>query len=307
LSGGRTTTHRATLNPAPPTTTADKVAREGLLLVDKPAGFTSHDVVARARRALGVKRIGHAGTLDPFATGLLVLLVGRATRLATWLDGEPKVYDATIRFGTETSTDDRTGEPTGSAPLPEPSAVRSAMAQLTGEISQVPPAVSAKQVGGVRAYAAARKGKPLELRAVRVVVHEWNVRDLRADTLEATIVCTGGTYVRALARDLGRLAGSAAHLDELRRVRSGPFDVTSATPLESLSADTPLQSPLDGMRDVVVQSIADEDARRVRHGLAVAASVPGARAALVDASGALVAVAARDGDRWQPRVVLGDD
>src|SRR5512142_3439574 len=134
-------------------------ARDGLLLVDKPAGMTSHDGVARARRALGTSRIGHAGTLDPFATGLLVLLVGKATRLLPYLDGEPKVYDATIRFGAETATDDCTGEVVREAPLPAAGAVDVAMQSLTGEIEQRPPAYSAKKVEGRRAYKAARRGE----------------------------------------------------------------------------------------------------------------------------------------------------
>src|SRR5581483_840401 len=135
-------------------------ARDGLLLVDKPAGLTSHDVIAVARRALGVRRVGHTGTLDPFATGLLVLLVGRATRLLPYLAGEPKGYDALVQFGAETDTDDPTGEVTRRAVLPSSTAVDRAMAQLTGALAQTPPAYSAKKVGGKRAYAAARRGEP---------------------------------------------------------------------------------------------------------------------------------------------------
>src|SRR5688572_15434210 len=198
---------------------------EGVLLLDKPAGLTSHDAIASARRALGTRRIGHLGTLDPFATGLLVLLVGRVTRLAPYMDGEPKVYDATVSFGSETDTDDLTGAPTTSAPPPDREAAARAMAMLTGSIEQTPPAYSAKQVGGVRAYAAARRGAPLELRSTRVEVHGWVVREWRGTDVDVTITCAGGTYIRALARDLGRLADSAAHLSALRRTRSGPFHV----------------------------------------------------------------------------------
>lgn len=214
----------------------------GLLLVDKPAGMTSHDVVDVARRAYGERSIGHLGTLDPFATGLLVLLFGRATRLATFIENEPKTYDATIAFGAETDSDDVTGAVTSEAPLPEREKVLAGIQRLSGEIEQVPPAYSAKKVGGRIAYDAARDGDPLELAPARVVVHQWLVRSLAPDMLEATITCGGGTYIRALARDLGRIAGSAAHLTALRRTRSGEFDVADATPLDQVrSAPPPLK------------------------------------------------------------------
>src|SRR6478672_9579622 len=158
---------------------------EGLLLVDKPAGMTSHDVVQHVRRIYGERSIGHLGTLDPFATGLLVLLLGRATRLATFLDTEPKVYEATNEFGVETDTDDRTGTVIRTAPRPPEAYVRSAVNQLTGPISQVPPAYSAKSVDGTRAYDAARRGEPLQLAAVSVTVHEWRVVRFADDVLEA--------------------------------------------------------------------------------------------------------------------------
>lgn len=212
---------------------------EGLLLVDKPAGITSHDVVDRARRAYDERSVGHLGTLDPFATGLLLLLVGRATRLATFLDIEPKVYEAVIAFGTETDTDDATGARTRSAPPPAEADVRAAIVTLTGEIRQVPPAYSAKKVGGKRAYAAARRGEELELAPVPVTVHGWDVSAFTGDTLAATITCGGGTYIRALARDLGRASGSAAHLASLRRTRIGRFGVAGAVPADDLEFSPP--------------------------------------------------------------------
>src|SRR4051794_36607489 len=170
------------------TTTSDSATGpstpvEGLLLVDKPAGMTSHDVVQCVRRIFGQRSIGHLGTLDPFATGLLVLLLGRATRLATFIDTEPKVYEATIKFGTETDTDDATGTVIRSAPVPSEPAVMAAIQSVTGAISQVPPAYSAKSVDGTRAYDAARRGAPLELAAVEVTVHEWKVVGFSDDTL----------------------------------------------------------------------------------------------------------------------------
>ena len=211
----------------------------GLLLVDKPAGITSHDVVQRARQIYGERSIGHLGTLDPFATGLLVLLLGRATRLAMFLETEPKVYDATITFGSETDTDDETGALTRSAALPGEAEVRAAIRSLTGSVSQVPPDYSAKSVAGVRAYDAARRGTPLALAPVTVTVHDWDVRFLDPHSLRAIITCSGGTYVRGLARDLGRACGSAAHLGALRRTRVGSFDVADAYTLDRLSAERP--------------------------------------------------------------------
>lgn len=276
--------------------------------MDKPAGITSHDVVARARRALGERRIGHHGTLDPFATGLLVLLVGRATRLAPFLPGEPKIYEAEVRFGVETSTDDLTGDTVREAPLPTPEAVREALAALTGTFEQLPPAVSAKQVDGERAHAAARAGRPLTLRPVTITVHEWTVHELTAQRLTATVRCGGGTYIRALARDLGRATGSAAHLTALRRIASGPFDVAGAVHADDLQrgATVPIRPPLDGLPELPREPLDDDAVKRIRHGGAAPATVAGELAALVDRHGGLVALAERVADRWQPRVVLQD-
>jgi tRNA pseudouridine55 synthase len=202
-------------------------------------------MVVAARRAYGERSIGHLGTLDPFATGLLIMLLGRATRLATFIDTEPKVYEATIRFGTETDTDDSTGVVTRSAPFPEAEAVREALlSSLTGEIMQVPPAYSAKSSGGTRAYDAARHGDPLDLPPATVNVHSWEIRQQLEDLLTATITCGGGTYIRALARDLGRATGSAAHLESLRRTRCGLFDVADAASLEDLRNSPPSLVPL---------------------------------------------------------------
>jgi tRNA pseudouridine55 synthase len=210
---------------------------QGLLLIDKPAGMTSHDVVQRVRRVYGERSIGHLGTLDPFATGLLILLLGRATRLATFIDAEPKIYEAVISFGQETDTDDATGTAIRTADAPSDASIRSAIPNLSGVISQVPPAFSAKSVDGTRAYDAARRGEPLDLPAVNVTVHSWQVGYYTNGKLNAVITCSGGTYIRALARDLGRLTGSAAHLAALRRTRAGRFDVADACALETLSSE----------------------------------------------------------------------
>jgi len=277
-----------------------------MLLVDKPAGITSHDVVSVARRALGERRIGHAGTLDPFATGLLVLLTGHATRLLPYVDGEPKEYEATIRWGRETDTDDATGEVTReSAGSPARERIDAAIATLTGRIEQVPPDYSAKQVGGRRAHAAARRGSPLALAAVPVHVHSWAVREHRDSETDVTIVCGGGTYIRALARDLGRAANGAAHLSALRRTRSGPFDVSGASSFAELrDGRATLRSPREAIPSLPEQHVSPDDAARIARGMRVEAAFEGERAALVSDEGALLAIAERSGSEWQPRVVL---
>jgi tRNA pseudouridine55 synthase len=218
---------------------------EGLLLVDKPAGITSHDVVQLVRRNYGERSIGHLGTLDPFATGLLLILVGRSTRLANFLVTEPKVYEATIRFGAEMDTDDSTGTVIRRADLPSDDAIAAAIRSLTGSIMQVPPAFSAKSVDGTRAYDAARKGTALELAPVQVDVVEWKLGARRENEIHVTITCGTGTYIRALARDLGRVTGSAAHLSALRRVRSGVFSVADAVTVETIESSPP---PLRALR-----------------------------------------------------------
>ncbi|MEO7714022.1 MAG: tRNA pseudouridine(55) synthase TruB [Gemmatimonadaceae bacterium] len=279
---------------------------DGLLLVDKPAGVTSHDVVLAARRAFGESRIGHAGTLDPFATGLLVLLLGRATRLLPHLDGVPKEYEASIALGRETDTDDLEGAVIRECPPPSDALIADAIRVLTGDLDQVPPAYSAKRVAGRRAYDAARAGEALALASARVTVFGWRHVQRRDETLHAVIACGGGTYIRALARDLGRLSGSAAHLTALRRVRSGPFSVTAAATLDDIrSGHAPLQPALAALPTIPHVVVEADDAERVLRGIAIARSGSAPRAALVDArSGALVALAEAHGDRWQPRVVM---
>lgn len=286
-------------------------AVDGVLLVDKPAGGTSHDVVLAARRATGERRIGHAGTLDPFATGLLVLLLGRATRLLPYMNGEPKVYEATIRFGAETDTDDLGGAVVREAPPPGDDAVRAALPALTGIVSQTPPAYSAKRVDGRRAYAAARAGEALELAPVSVRVDRWELLGWRRGgpgdaALDVRVTCGGGTYIRALARDLGRLTGSAAHLSALRRTHSGPFAVSDAASLEALrNGDAHPLPPLAALAGTPVQTISSDEVARVARGIDIPARVPGDVGALVAGeSGALVAVAERRAGRWQPRVVM---
>ncbi|MFI5228913.1 MAG: tRNA pseudouridine(55) synthase TruB [Gemmatimonadales bacterium] len=284
----------------------------GLMLVDKPAGVTSHDVVAAVRRAAGGVRTGHAGTLDPFATGLLVLLLGRATRLMPYLDGEPKVYDATICFGAETETDDATGAVTREAQPPEAAAIDEGIRRLTGAFQQVPPAYSAKKIAGVRAYDAARRGEGLDLAPTPVVVHVWKIRSRSAYELDARITCSGGTYIRALARDLGRRTGSAAHLTRLRRIASGPYTVAEAVTVDQVrSGELPLRPPRDIVASLPAHVVNAADHLAVSRGRAVTAEAGpiGERVALLDDEQMLIAVAERvgaEGALLQPRVVLAD-
>ena len=278
---------------------------EGVLLADKPAGMTSHDVVAVARRSLGIRRVGHTGTLDPFATGLLVLLVGQATRLARFVDDEPKVYDATIEFGAETDTDDLTGTIVRTAEAPGPEQVDAAIQALTGTVRQVPPAFSAKKLGGQRAYAAARAGAPLALQAVEVKVHEWRIRARSARALDVTITCDGGTYIRALARDLGRLTLSAARLSSLRRIRSGTFDVGDALTVADLQGGAAqLRGSRAAIPEMAVQLLDAAEVELVRHGRPVRARSHGATIALVDGTGELAGIAERRGDLLHPCIVM---
>lgn len=279
---------------------------DGLLLVDKPASITSHDVVERARRILGTRRIGHAGTLDPFATGLLILLVNRATRLLPFLDAGPKVYLATVRFGARTTTDDPEGETLFQAPLPSDAAIDRGIRALTGHLLQHPPAFSAKQVAGVRAYKAARRGKPIALEPAGVTVYGWRVLRRGGADLEVEIHCSAGTYVRALARDLGELAESAAHLAALRRVRSGRFDIGDAVTMDALErGDYQLLPPTEAISQLPRQGLDDVDAKRVSRGQKVAAQIDGEVVALCH-SQELLAVAVRDGDTFRPKVVMRD-
>jgi tRNA pseudouridine55 synthase len=286
--------------------------------VDKPAGVSSHDIVAVVRRAARTRRVGHAGTLDPFATGLLVLAVGTCTRLLPYIVGEPKVYEARIRFGAETDTDDATGTPTRTAPPPMAEVLADAThpmrlaaeQRLTGLLQQVPPAFSAKHVDGQRAYDLARRGETVTLPPVPVHVHRWAWLGAEDGDLVTRISCGGGTYIRALARDLGRALGSAAHCATLRRLASGPAHVDQAIPVSALEPGSiaegrvALLSPLAALGELAHQPLDDAQCADLRHGRRVRATVAGERAALL-LDGSVVSIADRvDGDRWQPRLVL---
>jgi len=238
--------------------------------VDKPIGPTSHDVVDRVRRALGTRRAGHTGTLDPFASGVLPVCVGKATRLARFLAEGDKVYEATIRLGLATTTDDLRGEPLGPArPVAlDRAQIDEACRRLTGSLRQVPPAYSARRVGGRRLYELARKGVEVEREATPVTVHAFEVRSVSGDRVEVAVTCSPGTYVRALARDLGDALGVGGHLVALRRTRSGDFALDGAVDGSSPSPEweralRPLRALLPGLPAVHVGA---DGAAALRHG-----------------------------------------
>ncbi|MEN2737921.1 tRNA pseudouridine(55) synthase TruB [Microbacterium sp. X-17] len=275
----------------------------GILPVDKPGGITSHDVVARARRALGTRKIGHAGTLDPMATGLLILGVGAATRLLTFLVGLDKTYTATVRLGVATDSDDADGEVTGETDAAgvERARIEAAMTALTGRIAQVPSTVSAIKVGGRRAYDLARAGEEVELAAREVVVSRFALLDLRpvgrALDLDVVVDCSSGTYVRALARDLGAALGVGGHLTALRRTRIGDFDVADAAGLDALDPQRLLPPAEVAARVLGRLDVTAEEARDLRHGKRIgdAARLTGERAAAIDPDGVLVGIVERRG------------
>ena len=316
-----------------PRTPAD--SPDGLLVVDKPGGLTSHDVVARARRALGTRKVGHAGTLDPMATGVLVLGVGRATRLLGHIALTDKTYTATIRLGVATSTDDAEGEVTARRPArAEPAELAAAMAALTGDIKQVPSSVSAIKVGGVRSYTRARAGEVVELpaRPVHVATFDLLARrdapdpapadasaggDASAGTggeaqtpvvdLDVRVTCSSGTYVRALARDLGAALGCGGHLRALRRMRTGPFAVETAIGLAELAERgratlTPLAVAVAAL--FPSRTVDDAEAGALRHGRSIPATGLAAPYGVFGPDGAVLALATERDGVTRPVVVF---
>lgn len=313
---------------------------DGFVIVDKPAGMTSHDVVAQIRRTARVRRVGHGGTLDPMATGVLVVAVGRATRLLTYVTGTEKEYAATVRLGARTTTDDAEGEVLDTVPAAEVTgdAVRAALAGFTGEIDQVPSAVSAVKVAGRRAYQRVRDGEQVELESRRVTVRRLDVHELRRPTadlcdVDVELACSTGTYVRALARDVGEVLGVGGHLVALRRTRVGPFTLARSRPLAALtalpvattapaahgetSAGTAAPGDTSGGDRLVTLSLAeaagalfprrqaDEDeTRTLRHGGAVRATGVDGPYAVFDPHQRVVAIVAEREGRARPQVVL---
>jgi tRNA pseudouridine55 synthase len=284
----------------------------GILPVDKPEGPTSHDVVATARRDLGVRRIGHTGTLDPFATGLLLLCIGPATRLAEYFGDLDKTYQATARLGVLTDTLDRTGAVVATddawAELDEAAIRRSFVDQL-GRRLQLPPAYSAKKVGGRRAYEMARVGQEVDLEPVEVVIRAIEVLAVSGPDVDFSMTCTQGTYVRAVARDAGESLGVGAHLTRLRRTAIGRFSVEASLPFDRLSdadavADA-LVAPLDALAHLPRVALRDEERVAIRHGRALpAAGRAPAGTVLLASDGSLLAIGECDGDTIRPRKVL---
>lgn len=274
--------------------------------MDKPAGITSHDVVARVRRALRIRSVGHTGTLDPFATGLVIVVVGRATRLARFVDSLPKRYRATARLGVRTDTEDGTGQEitrVEPAQWPGREAVDAAMASLTGEIEQVPPAWSAKRVDGRRSYDLARQGRAVALRPVRVAVHRLEVLRYDPPELEFLAEVGSGTYIRSLARDLGETLGVGAHLRALRREAIGTFQVADAVPADELRPEMPLMSPSALLGHLPGVEVDAAEAEGISHGRLVRRPAAEGLARL-ERAGELLAVAEGRDQGWQPLVVL---
>jgi tRNA pseudouridine55 synthase len=309
---------------------------DGLLIIDKPADVTSHDVVASTRRILKERRIGHTGTLDPFATGVLLVLVGKATRLAQFLSGTDKEYHAIIRLGYATDTGDRTGTPiAGPHGSADPNRtgrwseeeIEQALASMRGWIDQVPPMYSAKKIGGKKLYELARRGEEVKREPVQVCIHELAAirpdGELMKDNLDGTfdfhvrVVCSAGTYVRVLAEDLGKRLSVGAHLAELRRTRVGEFTVTNAVTLEQLKTSfgeeaigTILLRPSAALSHLPFLHLSGEDVRRARHGMEVKAGETtwsdGEKVKMCDDKDHLIAIGDYDATtkRLHPSVVL---
>jgi tRNA pseudouridine55 synthase len=288
------------------------VSVNGLVVVDKGAGWTSHDVVARCRRIFGQRRVGHAGTLDPDATGVLLVGLGRATRLMRFLTALPKTYEAEIVLGTATSTLDASGDVTGTYDMSDitPDMVRAAAATLTGNIEQIPPMVSAVKIGGQRLHQLARQGIEVDRPPRPVSVYRFSVEPHpeRSQVYLAEVECSSGTYIRVLAQDLGAALGGGAHIGTLRRTRIGSFGEAEMRPLELVGHDAML-TPAQAMRDLDFVTVEPATADAIRTGLALdrvpIGAVGGGPWAMLDERGNLLAVyEATDTDRIKPAVVL---
>jgi tRNA pseudouridine55 synthase len=280
---------------------------DGALIIDKPQGKTSHDIVAEVRHIAGLRQVGHLGTLDPLATGVLVLLLGRATRLAQFYSGRRKRYLATIRFGFATDTYDAEGKAAGSdsAPMLNRKQVESMAAKLTGRFPQMPPPYSAKKIGGKAAYELARKNKPVELKAVEIEVYEFRVEEIEGSRARVAIECAAGTYIRSLAHDMGREFGCGAHLEKICRTAVGEFTLDQAAQLDQLAAAAkegslanyvlPLENLLHELPSITVPPLVEKS---VRHGAKfniVPAQVQPGRVAIAQG-----APAELDSGEWKP-------
>lgn len=251
---------------------AELAARGGVLVIDKPGGMTSFSVVNRIRRHIGVKKVGHTGTLDPMATGVLVICAGAATRLVPYLMAESKEYEAVAKLGEARDTDDADGEVTATAPLPEPDRAKmlAIMERWTGLVSQRPPDYSALHVDGVRAHELARKGKPVELASRQIFIESLELVELSAESFRFRVEAGKGTYVRSLARDIAVEYGSLAHLSALRRTRNGAYDLSASITLEAAldtpPAELPWQSAWQALSAMPSIELSDAQATAFRHG-----------------------------------------
>jgi tRNA pseudouridine55 synthase len=317
-------------------------SEDGVLVIDKPEGLTSHDVVARVRKILRTRRVGHAGTLDPFATGVLVVCVNRATRLAQFLTGDDKEYVATMRLGFATDTGDLTGTP--KTPVTDASHITSnkvqeALNRFLGPIKQIPPMYSAKKIGGVKLYEMARRGEEIERAPIVVEIKKLELLNTAGDSGQAPVntqtalaefsfrvVCSSGTYIRALAEDIGALLGVGAHLTRLRRTRSGNCLIETAMTLEELTdlaqsgqGNRVRMIPMAGAITMPEVKVSPEDRKRLSHGRSIEHTTEplrerhpsyanGALAKLCDKKNQLIAIAEFDSGKtlWHPRVVLID-
>jgi tRNA pseudouridine55 synthase len=305
--------------PVRPFWQGGRVTADGLIVVDKPAGMTSHDVVARIRRLARTRRVGHGGTLDPMATGVLVVGVNKATRLLTYVIGARKSYAATIRLGQSTITDDAEGDVTATAPVAgvEDAAIRAGLAAQRGEIDQVPSAVSAIKIDGRRAYKRVREGEEFELPARRVTISRLDVLDLRRTVtadgrdvidVDIDVTCSSGTYIRAIARDLGATLGVGGHLTALRRTAVGRMTLAEASSLEQLEARAPdvVSLPMaDAARQTFPQREASpEEARVLSHGGPLTPIGIEGPYAVFDPAGTLLAIVSEKDGRARAEIVL---
>jgi tRNA pseudouridine55 synthase len=283
----------------------------GILLVDKPMGITSHDVVSRTRRAAGTRKVGHAGTLDPMATGLLILGLNAATRLLTFMVGLDKEYVATIKLGVATTTDDAEGEvvrATSTRSVTDAS-IAEGVAKLTGTISQVPSSVSAIKVDGKRAYALVRAGESVELSAREVTVSAFEVLGRRGDEVDVRVECSSGTYIRALARDLGADLGVGAHLTALRRTRIGPFTLGNAIGVEDMDVAAAMIAPAEAASALFASVALDEQQTiDLGHGKRFSvAAADGSPIAALAPNGRLIGLVSIDNGRLSPIVNFPTD
>jgi tRNA pseudouridine55 synthase len=277
-------------------------ATEGLVLVDKPAGVTSHDVVDLVRRAFGTRKVGHAGTLDPMATGLLLVGVGRATRLLRFFGHLPKTYEGTARLGQETDTLDAEGAVVRTAEVGATRAdVERACRALVGESLQRPPAYSAVKVGGRRLYEAARRGEAVEAAPRPIRVERFEVRSFDGRDVGFALTCSGGTYVRVLVADVGAALGCGAHLVALRRTGIGPYRVTDAVPPDALGPPLPIEAAVAHLPRV---DLGPEEARAAGHGRILAPSGVEGPCAVFGPDGRLVGIYVDEGAKARPEVVL---